>query len=79
MVGTGRGQGEPQGGAASFRCDGSAVRAGELAEPQGPRAHCYAVRMNGLRGACAVGLSAGEKQASRPGCGHMMGEGSGAR
>lgn len=27
----------------------------------GPGAHCYAVRMNGLRGACAVGLRPGGK------------------
>lgn len=27
----------------------------------GPGAHCYAVRMNGLRGACAVGLRQGGK------------------
>lgn len=53
-------------------------RASQLSEPLGPGAHCYAVRMNGLRGACAVGLSRGEKQAWRPGCGHMMGGGEGA-
>lgn len=54
-------------------------RAEELAESLGPGAHCYAVRMNGLRGACAVDLSGGEKQAWSPGCGHMMGGGEGER
>lgn len=71
------GVGDPNEAPPPLGAERGSGRAGKLAEPLGPGAHCYAFRMNGLRGACAVQLSRGEKQAWSPGCGHMMGGGEG--
>lgn len=51
------GVGDPNEAPPPLGAERGSGRAGKLAEPLGPGAHCYAFRMNGLRGACAVRLS----------------------